>query len=310
MAWKTSDMPEMKGRVVVVTGANSGLGYETSRAIAGRGAQVLMACRTASKAEDARRKILAEHAGASVELMTLDLASLASIRRFADELAKRTQKLDVLVNNAGVMALPRRETEDGFEMQLGTNHFGHFALTGLVMPLLLAAPEARVVTVSSGAHKGGRINFDDLHGKASYGKWMAYCQSKIANLLFMYELERRLRRAKVRAISVGCHPGYAATELQGAGPKMEGSAFMERMMGLGNTLFSQDAAMGALPTLYAATSPDVQGADYIGPDGFMELWGHPKKVPTVARARDTEVAARLWKVSEEATGVRYDSFLT
>ena len=310
MAWTTSDMPDMTGRIVVVTGANSGLGYETSRAFAGRGAQVFMACRTAAKAEDARRRIVAEHAAASVELMTLDLASLASVRRFADELVKRTQKLDLLVNNAGVMALPRRETEDGFEMQLGTNHFGHFALTGLVMPLLLAAPEARVVTVSSGAHKGGRINFDDLHGKTSYRRWMAYCQSKIANLLFMYELERRLRRAKARAISVGCHPGYAATELQGAGAKMEGSAFMERIMELSNALFSQDAAMGALPTLYAATSPDVQGGDYIGPDGFMELWGHPKKVPTVARARDEEVAAQLWKVSEDATGVRYDSFLT
>jgi len=299
-------MPDMKGRVVAVTGANSGLGFETSRALAARGARVLMACRSSAKAEDARKKIVAEHPAATVELMTLDLASLASVRRFAAELRERTERLDVLVNNAGVMALPRRETEDGFEMQIGTNHFGHFALTGLLLPLLLATPGARVVTLSSGAHKMGRIAFDDLHGKKSYGKWTAYSQSKIANLYFMFELDRRLRKAKAGVMSVACHPGYSATELQAAGPRMEGSTLMERIMDLGNLLFSQDAATGALPTLYAATAPDVQGGDYIGPDGIGELWGHPKKVDTVSRARDSEIAARLWTVSEDATGVRYE----
>jgi len=305
MAWTTSDMPDLKGRVIAVTGANSGLGFEASRGFAGRGARVVMACRNASKAEEARQKILGEHRGANVEVQTLDLASLASVRRFAQDLAQRTDRLDVLCNNAGVMALPRRETADGFEMQFGTNHLGHFALTALLLPTLLATPDARVVTTSSGAHKMGRMNFDDLHGKSSYGKWTAYGQSKLANLLFAYELDRRLKRKRATAISVACHPGYSATELQSAGPKMEGSSFMERMMELGNRLLSQDAATGTLPTLYAATAADVQGGDYIGPDGIGELWGHPKKVESNARSHDPEVAARLWKVSEELTGVSY-----
>src|SRR5437588_4753242 len=305
MPWTTSDMPELKGRVIAVTGANSGLGFEASRGFAGRGARVVIACRNAAKAQDARSRILTEHPGANVELMTLDLASLVSVRRFAEELAKRTDRLDVLCNNAGVMALPRRETTDGFEMQLGTNHFGHFALTGLVLPLMLATPDSRVVTMSSGAHKMGRIDFDDLHGKRKYGKWTAYGQSKLANLLFAYELDRRLQRKRVKAISVACHPGYSATELQSAGPKMEGSSFMERIMELGNMLLSQDAATGALPALYAATAPDVQGGDYIGPDGIGEPWGHPKKVRADARSHDPRPAARQWKVSEESTGVSY-----
>jgi len=307
MPWTTRDMPDLKGRVIAVTGANSGLGIEASRGFAGRGARVVMACRNAAKAEDARQKILAEHPSATVEVMTLDLASLASARQFAQDLAQRTDRLDVLCNNAGVMALPRRETVDGFEMQLGTNHFGHFALTGLVLPLLLATPDSRAVTMSSGAHKMGRIDFDDLHGKRKYGKWTAYAQSKLANLLFAYELDRRLKSKRAKAISVACHPGYSATELQSAGPKMEGSSFMERIMQLGNMLLSQDAATGALPTLYAATASDVQGGDYIGPDGIGELWGHPKKVESNARSHDPEAGARLWTVSEESTGVRYDA---
>src|ERR1041385_8193041 len=249
MAWTTSHMPALKGKVIVVTGANSGLGFEASRGFASRGARVIMACRNAAKAQGAWQKILVEHPGASVEVMALDLASLASVRQFAKDLAQRTDRLDVLCNNAGVMALPRRETADGFEMQLGTNHLGHFALTALLLPLLLATPDSRVVTMSSGAHKMGRIDFDDLHGKRKYGKWTAYAQSKLANLLFAYELDRRLQRNRATAISVACHPGYSATELQSAGPKMEGSSFMERIMELGNMLLSQDAAMGALPTL-------------------------------------------------------------
>jgi NAD(P)-dependent dehydrogenase (short-subunit alcohol dehydrogenase family) len=307
MAWTTKDMPNLAGRVVVVTGANSGLGFEASRALAGGGARVIMACRNAAKAENARQRILDEHRDASVEVMKLDLASLASVRQFAAELATRSEAVHVLCNNAGVMALPRCETADGFEMQLGTNHLGHFALTGLVLPLLLAAPAARIVTQSSGAHRMGRIDFDDLHGTRRYGKWTAYAQSKLANLLFAFELDRRLRKHLASAISVACHPGYAATELQFAGPKMEGSSFMERIMSLGNQLFAQDAATGALPTLYAATAADVEGSDYIGPDGIGELWGQPKKVEPVARARDPELAAHLWKISAELTGVGYES---
>jgi NAD(P)-dependent dehydrogenase (short-subunit alcohol dehydrogenase family) len=307
MAWTTNDMPNLAGRVVVVTGANSGLGFEASRALASGGARVIMACRNAAKAESARQRILDEHRDARVEVMTLDLASLASVRQFAAELATRSEAVHVLCNNAGVMALPRCETADGFEMQLGTNHLGHFALTGLVLPLLLATPAARIVTQSSGAHRMGRIDFDDLHGTRRYGKWTAYAQSKLANLLFAFELDRRLRKRQATAMSVACHPGYAATELQFAGPKMEGSSFMERIMSLGNQLFAQDAATGALPTLYAATAAEVGGGDYIGPDGIGELWGQPKKVEAVARARDPELAAHLWKISSELTGVGYET---
>ena len=306
MAWTAAEMPDLTGRTIVVTGANSGLGYEGSRAFAAKGAHVVMACRSAEKGEAACAKVRAEKPAGKVEVMSLDLASLASVRRFAEELSNRVDRVDVLCNNAGVMAIPRRETADGFEMQLGTNHFGHFALTGLLLRKLLATPGARIVTQSSGAHRGGRMNFDDLHGKLRYQKWLTYGQSKLANLLFAFELDRRLREKGANAISVACHPGYAATELQGVGPRMEGSGFMERIMELGNRIFAQDAAAGALPMLYAATAPDVVGGDYWGPSSIGELWGAPKRVGTTARARDVEAARRLWEISEEATGVRYE----
>ncbi|MGH7819102.1 MAG: oxidoreductase, partial [Candidatus Binatia bacterium] len=251
--------------------------------------------------------IVAEHPGAAVEVAALDLASLASVRAFAEAFASRHARLDVLCNNAGVMALPRSKTADGFEMQLGTNHLGHFALTGLLLQRLASTPRARVVTQSSTAHRMGRIDFDDLHAERSYGKWAAYGQSKLANLLFAYELARRLERSGKDVISVACHPGYAATELQFAGPRMEGSSLMERVMGLGNRLLAQSAAMGALPMLFAATAPELRGGDYVGPDGFGEAWGHPKKVGSNARSRDVEAAKRLWAVSGELTGVRYDA---
>src|SRR5687767_538242 len=193
MGWTVADMPDLAGRTIVVTGANSGLGYEGARAFAAKGADVVMACRNAEKGAGARAKIVAAHPGARVEVMALDLASLASVRRFAEELSARVERIDVLCNNAGVMALPRRETTDGFEMQIGTNHFGHFALTGLLLPKLLATPGARVVTQSSGAHRGGRMDFDDLHARRRYRKWAVYCQSKLANLLFAFELDRRFR---------------------------------------------------------------------------------------------------------------------
>jgi NAD(P)-dependent dehydrogenase (short-subunit alcohol dehydrogenase family) len=203
------------------------------------------------------------------------------------------------------MALPYSRTADGFEMQFGTNHLGHFALTGLLLDVLLATDAARVVNVSSGAHRMGRIRFDDLQWEHGYRKWFAYGQSKLANLLFTLELQRRLEAAGKRPIAVACHPGYAATNLQAAGPRMAGSSLMEALVGVGNRLFSQNAAMGALPTLYAATAPDVQGGDYIGPDGLAELWGHPAKVGRSAAARDAATASRLWEVSEQLTRVSY-----
>ena len=300
-------MPDLAGKTVVVTGANSGIGLEAAREITRKHAHVVLACRDVARGDEAAATIRGEQPSASLEVAQLDLASLESIHRFAREVSDRHPTIDLLCNNAGVMAIPRRETADGFEMQFGTNHLGHFALTGLLLERLLSAPQARVVTVSSTAHRPGRINFEDLGSAHSYGKWIAYAQSKLANLLFTYELQRRFERAGVTAISVACHPGYAATNLQFAGPRMSGSSLMAAIMTIGNRLFSQSAAMGALPTLYAATAPEVRGGDYVGPDGPLENTGHPHKTKSSARSHDAAVAARLWEVSEQLTSVRYEA---
>ena len=307
MSWSAADIPDLSGRTVVVTGANSGLGYETSRALAARGAHVVLACRDLLKGGVASERIAKEHPSASVELAELDLSSLASIRSFVEGFTSRHMQLHILCNNAGVMALPYRQTADGFEMQLGTNHLGHFALTGLLLPRLLATGGARVVTVSSTMHRIGRIRFDDLHGAHRYRKWRAYGQSKLANLLFTYELAHRAARKGAGLVATAAHPGYAATNLQFAGPRMEGSTLMERLSGWGNRLVAQDAAGGALPTLYAATAPDVRGGEYFGPGGFAEISGSPKRVGSTQRSHDREVAEHLWGVSEELTNVRYDA---
>jgi NAD(P)-dependent dehydrogenase (short-subunit alcohol dehydrogenase family) len=243
----------------------------------------------------------------SLELMDLDLSSLASVRTFAASLLDRFDQLDVLVNNAGVMAIPRSETADGFEMQLGTNHLGHFALTGLLLDRLLATPSSRVVTLSSYVHHAGKIDFDDLMGVKHYGKWPAYCQSKLANLMFHLELDRRLRAGGHGTISVACHPGYASTNLQFVGPEQEGSRLMGRMMALANRMVAQDARGGAWPTVLAATSPSAASGDFYGPSGVMEIKGPPAKAKVAKKARDREVAARLWTVSEELTGVRFEA---
>jgi NAD(P)-dependent dehydrogenase (short-subunit alcohol dehydrogenase family) len=303
--WTAADIPDLSGKTIIVTGGNSGIGYEAALELAGKGARVVLACRDQKKADTAAEAIRGAHARAAVDVMTLDLASLASVGAFADAFRQHHTRLDVLCNNAGVMALPYRKTADGFEMQIGTNHLGHFALTGQLLDILRATPSARVVNVSSGAHRAGWIRFKDLHWERSYRKWLAYGQSKLANLLFTYELQRRLAAANVPILSLACHPGYAATNLQSAGPRMAGSTFMERVTELGNRLFAQSAAMGALPTLYAVSAPDVQGGDYIGPDGFGEMHGHPRKVQSSTRSHDRETADRLWQLSEQLTGVRY-----
>lgn len=305
--WTATDISDQGGRVAVVTGANSGLGSETALALAARGAHVVLACRDASRAQSALDAIRRASPGASIEVLALDLASLASIRAFAEAFGQRHSRLDLLCNNAGVMAIPRRSTADGFEMQLGTNHLGHFALTGSLLPTLLATPGSRVVSVSSSAHRPGRMHWDDLQLERNYGKWHAYAQSKLANLLFAYELDRRLRRAKASAISVAAHPGYAATNLQAVGARMEGARIAERVFDFGNRILAQSAAMGALPTLYAATAPGVQGGEYFGPDSFGEMWGHPRRVGSTARSKDLADAARLWEVSEELTQVRFSA---
>jgi NAD(P)-dependent dehydrogenase (short-subunit alcohol dehydrogenase family) len=305
--WTANDIPDLSGKTAIVTGSNSGIGYEAALQLARKGAHVVLACRDPERTRVAAARMKETSPGAAVEPMQLDLASLASIRAFAAAFLEKHRALHILCNNAGVMALPYRKTADGFEMQFGTNHLGHFALTGLLLERILATPAARVVTVSSGVHRAGNIDFDDLGSEKRYGKWRAYAQSKIANLLFTYELQRRLEGAGAGAIAVACHPGYAATNLQAAGPRMEGSSLMEAITDLGNRLLAQSAAMGALPTLYAATAPEVRGGDYIGPDGLLENWGYPKKTASNARSRDAATAARLWDVSEEMTCVRYDA---
>ena len=303
--WTTDDIPDLSGRTAVVTGANSGLGFESALALARAGAEVVLACRDQTKGADAADRITGSVPSATVSLLPLDLSDLSSVRAFAAAVGEKHAGLDLLLNNAGVMAIPRRETADGFEMQFGTNHLGHFALTGLLLDALLARPGARVVTVSSAVAQVGRIRFDDLQGTAKYGKWSAYSQSKLANQLFALELDRRATRAGVDLVSVAAHPGYAATNLQAVGPQMSGSSLMERMSDLGNKLFGQSAAGGALPSLYGATAPGVSGGQYFGPDGFMAQRGAPKAVSFVKAAKDPVTARRLWEVSEELTGVRF-----
>lgn len=304
--WSAGVIAGLNGRVALVTGANSGLGLETTRALASAGAQVVMACRNTDKGEDAAASIRRDHPHARLDVMPLDLASLESIARFAGRFSDTHDALDLLINNAGVMALPLRRTADGFEMQIGTNHLGHFALTGRLFERLRAAPGARVVTVSSLAHTFGRIDSDDLNWRARrYRRWPAYGQAKLANLMFALELDRRLRAADADLLSVAAHPGYAATHLQLAGPEMSGSRLAAAGMRLANRALAQSPQRGALPSLYAATAADVRGGDYFGPDGLREFWGNPTRVRPAGRARKADVAARLWTLSEELTGVRY-----
>ncbi|GAB4193439.1 MAG: oxidoreductase [Roseiflexaceae bacterium] len=303
--WTAADIPNQAGRLAVITGANSGIGLEAARELARKGARVILAVRSQDKGRAAAEDIRREAPQASVEVQSLDLSDLASVRRFAEALLAREQALPLLINNAGVMALPYRRTADGFEMQFGTNHLGHFALTGLLLPALLASPGARVVTVSSAFHMQGVIAFDNLDGARGYQPWSAYAQSKLANLLFAYELQRRLSAAGANVISVGCHPGYASTNLQTAGPQMAGSRFGELVSKIGNALFAQSAAMGALPTLYAAVAPGVNGCDYIGPTGLIGMRGYPGKVRSSPRSYDQESASRLWQLSEQLTRVTY-----
>jgi len=304
-AWTTDDIPDLSGRTIVVTGGNSGIGYETAREFARKRAEVILACRDLGKARTAAAQITASATGAKVDVMELDLSNLASVRGFSDAFHLQHQALDVLVNNAGVMAIPFRQTADGFEMQFGTNHLGHFALTGLLLDRLLATDGARVVNVASGAHRMGKIRFDDLQWKNGYRKWSAYGQSKLANLLFTLELQHKVDTAGKKLLVVACHPGYAATNLQAAGPRMQGSSTLESLFSVGNSLFAQSAAMGALPTEYAAVAADVHGGDYIGPDGMAELWGNPVRVGRSAAAQDAAAASRLWEVSEQLTNVHY-----
>jgi NAD(P)-dependent dehydrogenase (short-subunit alcohol dehydrogenase family) len=303
-------MPDCSDRTVLITGANSGLGFEATKAFAGNGATVIMACRSVERGKDAATMIreAVGATGATLNVRECDLASLESVESFANGLKSDYDSIDTLCNNAGVMAIPRQETEDGFEKQLGVNHLGHFALTGHLLEVLLeGGGESRIVTHSSGAHEAGELDFDDLHRERSYGKWEAYGQSKLANLLFAYELQRRLESAGVTdTISVACHPGYAATNLQYRGPKQEGSTLRMGLMKVANTVFGQSAEKGALPLLYAATAPGVQGGEYYGPGGLLNMRGAPEKQSSNEASHDERDAEKLWDLSEKLTGVTYE----
>jgi len=293
--WSAEALGDQSGRVAIVTGSNSGIGFETARVLAGKGATVVMACRNLEKANPKADEIRAAHPGADVNAMQLDLSDLGSVQRFAEGFRAKHSRLDLLINNAGIMVPPYGKTAQGFETQFGVNHLGHFALTGSLLDLITNTPGSRIVTVSSIAHYMGKIDFADLNWEKGYRAQAAYGQSKIANLLFTYELQRRLATAGKDTIAVAAHPGWTETNLQ---EHAKGVKFLNRFL-------AQEPLMGALPTLYAATEPGVNGAEYFGPSGFMEMNGPPKKVKSNKRSHDRNVADRLWNVSEELTGVHF-----
>jgi NAD(P)-dependent dehydrogenase (short-subunit alcohol dehydrogenase family) len=295
-SWVADHISSQVGRTFVVTGANSGLGLETVRALGGLGANVIMTARDTDRGRAALDELLAAQPEAEIELRELDLADLDSVREFASTVGE----LDVLINNAGVMMPPHGRTRQGYELQFGVNHLGHFALTGLLLDRLARSQDGRVVTVSSNLHKRGRIHFDDLHGEHDYGRTKYYAQSKLANVVFALELNRRLRANSIPIRSVLAHPGYASTNLQSSGPTGVGKLLMKA----GNRLFAQEAEMGSLPQLYAATGADVESGQFYGPDGRGESKGFPTVVEPLDDARDRELGKRLWDTSEELTGVR------
>jgi NAD(P)-dependent dehydrogenase (short-subunit alcohol dehydrogenase family) len=301
MGWSSADIGDLCGTTFVVTGANSGLGLETTRQLVAHGARVIAGCRDVERS----RKALTLPGPGGVDLREVDLADLSSVRNFAEVVKSDYATVDVLINNAGIMAVPRSLTVDGFERQIGVNHFGHFAMTGQLLTALLAAPNARVVNVSSAAHRMGTMNFDDLHGSKSYSRWAAYGQSKLANLLFTFELQRRFSSAGIEAIAVAAHPGYANTNLQYAHANETGRGYERFLAGLANHALAQSAAGGALPQLYAAVDANVRGGDYIGPSKFFESRGAPKVVQPDPKAHDEIASARLWDESVAATGVTY-----
>lgn len=305
--WTAAEIPPQAGKLALVTGANSGIGFHTALQLARARCAVILGCRDRVRGDAARTRILSQVPAAHVEVLTLDLASLESVRAAAGQFLSTGQHLDLLINNAGVLAPPHRQlTRDGFELQFGTNHLGHFALTGLLLPALLSpgAASSRIVTVSSIAHRGATMDFTNLQWERGYRPWPAYRRSKLANLLFGFELQRRLERAQARACSVVVHPGVSNTNLFAAGPG-QGRGLIARLTPFFIALFAQSDAQGALPTLYAATAPEIRGGRFYGCDGFREMRGYPVEVRAETQAYDEAMAARLWEVSESLTGVSY-----
>jgi len=293
--WTTDNIPNLTGRIAIVTGANSGIGFETAKALATKGAEVVLACRNLEKAELAAKEIRSMVRKAKLEIIRLDLAGLASVRKFAETFKDRYQTLDLLINNAGIMIPPFTKTADGFEVQFGANHLGHFALTGLLMDVILATPHARIVNVSSSAHRmgTGTIDFDNLNAEKGYHPANAYAQSKLANLLFTFQLNRHLVEIGSDVIATAAHPGWTVTGLQ--------KGFLHAV----SEWIGQKPEMGALPTLQAALDPEAGRNDYFGPGGLVEMRGYPKKVKPSDAATDPNLAKRLWVVSEEMTGINY-----
>jgi protochlorophyllide reductase len=299
MRWTAADIPDQSGRIALVTGANSGLGLETARALAARGATVLLACRSLAKAEQAREELLTAAASTgALDVLHLDLADLASVAAVATTVCERYGRLDLLINNAGVMAPPRRLTRQGFELQFGTNHLGHFDLSLALLPLLRERPGARVVTVTSGAQYFGRIAFDDLQGERRYDRWGAYSQSKLANVMFALELQRRLAEQGSPVLSLAAHPGVARTNLQPTSIAATGSRLEPLAYRLMDPLF-QSAAMGALPQLFAATAPEAKPGGHYGPDQWGGMRGWPTEVRIAPAALDADQCRRLWEVSQD-----------
>jgi len=294
------NIPSQKGKIAIVTGSNTGLGFETALALAKKEIKVIMACRSIEKAETAKQDILRKVPGADLEILPVDLSSLSSVRNFAKNYRLKYSQLDLLINNAGILMPPYARTIDGFESQMGTNYFGHFLLTGLLLDIIIKTPGSRIVSLSSIAHKKGEINFDDLHWEKKYSAMAAYRQSKLACLMFAYELQRRLEARDMKTISVAAHPGVSITELVKHYPKwlmFVSSPFF--------SLFTHSPEKGALPTLYAALGTDVHGGDYFGPQGRSEMTGDPGKAQSTALSHNEDIAKQLWEVSEKLTGFKY-----
>jgi NAD(P)-dependent dehydrogenase (short-subunit alcohol dehydrogenase family) len=308
VSWQASDMPDLHGRTALVTGVTGGLGHHTALELARAGARVVLAARNEGRLADTARAIGAALGDADLATVPLDLADLSNVRRAAEQVLESTEKLDILVNNAGVMATPYRRTADGFELQLGTNHLGHFALTGLLFPALT---DARVVTVTSLMHRTvRRVPLDDPRMERGYRRWPAYSASKLANLQFALELDRRAQAARLGLTSVAAHPGFTATELQTTGPQLGGSSLWARLLAAVTPVAGQRADAGALPSLYAATEPGLPGGTLVGPSRLLGLHGPPKVTGMSGAARDPLAAANLWKLSEETTGVTFLSCVT
>ncbi len=304
--WTSDCIPDLKEKTITITGANSGLGFEITKILSTKNPHIIMACRNIEKAEKAKASILKENPEASLEIMEIDLSKLASVKNFAKQFSGKFDKLDILFNNAGVMFAPKVITEDGFELHMAVNHFGHFALTGLLMDKLAKAENARVISISSMGHRFGKVNLKNVnYEKGLYNRIMAYSNSKIANLYFSYELDRKLKESKSSIISVAAHPGWTRTNLQTAGGAIDNSKGSIRFWNFMNIFFSQEVDMGVLPQLRAAFDPNVKGGEYFSPEKFLHLRGYPIIKPSNRRSRNKKNAQQFWEVSEELTGVKY-----